>query len=57
MMTLYCAICGGRFEPDDYHRWVDAEEKPGRESFTRIDSYALHVDCWDRLTAGWMDPA
>jgi len=56
-MTLYCAICGGRFEPDDYHRWVDAEEKPGRESFTRIDSYALHVDCWDRLTAGWMDPA
>lgn len=59
MTTLYCAVCGGRFEPDDVHMWIDAERKADRDSipFTLTDAYAFHVDCWDRLTAGWMDPA
>jgi len=57
MTTLYCAVCGNRFEPDDDHMWIDAERKPDRAAFQRSDSFALHVDCWERLTAGWMDPA
>lgn len=56
MTTLYCAVCGHRFEPDDEHIWIQAERKP-RDGRPEGDEYALHVDCWDRISGGWMDPA
>ena len=56
MTTLYCAICGNRFEPDQDHVWVDAELRRINDR-NNTDEYALHPDCWDRLTDGWMDPA
>lgn len=56
MTTLYCAICGNRFEPDQNHVWVNAELRR-LDDQNSVDEYALHPDCWDRLTDGWMEPA
>jgi hypothetical protein len=55
MTTLYCAICRGRFEPDQDHVKVDAE-------LLRIDDrneeelYVFHPTCWNSLTDGWGEP-
>ena len=56
MTTLYCAVCGGRFEPDTDHVQVDAEIVRMDDRNDR-DDYVLHPECWRRLTEGWMDPA
>ena len=56
MTTLYCAICGGRFEPDDDHVWIEAEHRR-IDARNDQDDYAMHPQCWDRLTKGWMEPA
>lgn len=56
MTTLYCAICGGRMEPDTDHVEIDAERVRMRDR-NDVDEYVMHLDCWDRLTKGWMDPA
>ena len=56
MTTLYCAICGGRFEPDTDHVWVDAEHRR-IEDRNDTEEYALHPECWRRLTGGWSEPA
>lgn len=56
MTTLYCALCGGRFEPDDDHVWVEAEHKR-IDDRNDLDEYALHPECWNRLTDGWGEPA
>ena len=56
MTTLYCAICGGRFEPDDDHVRVNAELRRVNDQ-NNTDEYTLHPGCWERLTGGWTDPA
>lgn len=57
MTTLYCAICGERFEPDDRHVQVEGEFRPPESSRPRVDEFVFHPDCWMNLTGGWMDPA
>jgi len=61
MTTLYCAICGNRFEPDDDHMWIDAERKPrtchpASTLYEADGEFAFHVDCWERETSGWRNP-
>ena len=56
MTTLYCAICGGRFEPDVDHVRVDAETVR-IEDRNQTEQFVFHPDCWRRLTEGWMQPA
>lgn len=56
MTTLYCAICRERFEPDTDHVWVDAELRRVDDR-NGTDEYALHPECWQSLTDGWMKPA
>lgn len=55
MTTLYCAICGQRFEPDDDHVWISAEWKYMQDR-NELDEFAFHQMCWDRLSEGWMEP-
>lgn len=56
MTTLYCAICGNRFEPDQDHVYLSAELKR-IDDRNETDEYAFHPACWDRLSGGWMNPA
>ena len=56
MTLLYCAICGNRFEPDTDHVYVNAELKR-IDDRDGMDEYALHPECWRRLTEGWIEPA
>jgi len=56
MTTLYCAICGGRFQPDTDHVEIDAE-RVMMEYPNEKEMFVMHTDCWDRLTGGWMEPA
>lgn len=55
-IDLHCAVCGRRFEPDDEHRWINAEKKPQTEEFAAVDEYAMHLGCWQRVTEGWRNP-
>lgn len=55
MTTLYCAICGNRFEPDQDHVYLNAELKR-IDDRDEMEEYAFHPSCWDRLSGGWMDP-
>lgn len=55
-VDLHCAVCGRRFEPDDDHVYIEAERKRINDR-NDVDEYAFHMQCWDRLTGGWMDPA
>lgn len=55
MTTLYCAVCGGRFEPDDDHVWLPAEIRRINDRDDQ-EEYALHPDCWRELTEEWNDP-
>lgn len=55
MTTLYCAICGERFEPDDDHVRVEAESVR-LDDRNDSEEYVFHPGCWDRLTGGWMEP-
>ena len=55
MTTLYCADCGKRFEPDDDHVWVNAELRR-IDDRNSTDEYALHPECWERLTDRWTKP-
>lgn len=55
MTTVYCAICGQRFETDDDHVeitaqtvWIDDRDEQ--------DEFVFHVECWDRLSDGWARP-
>lgn len=56
MTTLYCAICEGRFDPDDDHVRVEGEHRRINDR-NEIDEYAFHPICWMNLTDGWADPA
>ena len=56
MSTLYCAVCGRRFEPDDDHVRLDAEHVRMDDRNDR-DDYVFHVRCWQNMTEGWVDPA
>lgn len=56
MTTLYCALCGHRFEPDDDHIWMTAEHKRINDR-NATEEYALHPGCWADLTDDWTDPA
>lgn len=56
MTTLYCAICAGRFEPDQDHIKLDAH-KIRINDRNEQDTFALHPGCYRRLTEGWIDPA
>jgi len=56
MNTLYCAICGGRFEPDDDHVEIEAEHVRMNDR-NEQDMFVFHPMCWERLSKGWMDPA
>lgn len=55
MTTLYCAICRGRFEPDDDHVTVESELRR-IDDRNEITGYVLHPGCWARLTEGWGEP-
>lgn len=55
MTTLYCAVCGDPFEPDDRHVLIEAEHRPQIERFN-TDEFVMHEQCWDRLSGGWMEP-
>lgn len=54
--TLYCADCGGRFEPDDDHVRIDAEHIFINDR-NRSEEFVFHLDCWHALTDDWVDPA
>jgi hypothetical protein len=56
MSTLYCARCGNRFEPDEDHVWIKAEHKLMNDR-NDLDEFAMHRQCWERLTEEWMEPA
>lgn len=56
MTTIYCAVCGNRFEPDDDHVRLSVDivrinDKDDQEE------YAFHPECWRRVSEGWMEPA
>lgn len=55
-MSLYCAVCRERFEPDENHIWINAEHKRMNDR-NAMDEYAAHPECWRQLTDDWMDPA
>lgn len=56
MTTIYCAICGRRFESDNDHVRVDAEHiRMGDRNDQEV--FVFHPECWRRLSEGWMDPA
>jgi hypothetical protein len=55
MTTLYCAICGDRFEPDDDHVQLEAAHI-NMDDRTALDEYVFHPECWWRLSEGWMNP-
>lgn len=56
MTTLYCAICGNRFEADQDHVKIDAEHVRVNDKNDQ-EMYVLHPECYRRLTGGWMEPA
>jgi len=56
MTTLYCAICGNRFEPDDDHVKVDAELRRVDDR-NEEEGFVFHPDCWAHLSEGWVEPA
>jgi hypothetical protein len=56
MTTLYCAICGAAFEPDDDHVNIDAEHAL-MDARNIQEDYVMHRQCWHNLTSGWVDPA
>lgn len=56
MTTLYCAVCGNRFEPDDDHVRVDAEHVR-MDDRNDVEDYVFHPGCWERVSGGWMEPA
>ena len=56
MTTLYCAICGNRFEPDTDHVRIEGEHRLMNDK-NQLDEFVMHRDCWNRLTEGWMQPA
>lgn len=55
-MSLYCAVCGRRFEPDQNHVYVTGETRR-MDDRNDTDEFAFHPECWRLLTGGWMDPA
>lgn len=56
MSTLYCAICGERFEPEHDHVRVEPEYV-GKNVGTDDRDFVFHSGCWERLSQGWMEPA
>lgn len=57
MVTLYCADCGERFEPDDDHVQIEAEAKRVSDRNEMVGEYVFHPECWRRLSDDWTDPA
>lgn len=55
MTTLYCAECGGRFEPDDDHVRIDAEHVRINDR-NEQEEFVMHPRCWWDLTGEWNDP-
>lgn len=56
MTTMYCAICGNRFKPDDDHVRVEAEHVR-IDDCNDVEDYVFHPRWWQRLSEECMEPA
>lgn len=53
--TLICAVCGDRTAPDVDHIKIEAEHVL-MDDRNRQDTWALHPECYRKLTAEWHEP-
>jgi hypothetical protein len=53
--TLICAVCGERTAPDVDHIKIEAEHVL-MDDRNRQDTWALHPECYRKLTAEWHEP-
>lgn len=55
MSDPYCAVCGTHLSVETDHISLAAQQisPTGRGA---QDDYYLHVECWDRLSEGWLEP-
>jgi hypothetical protein len=54
--TLYCAVCRGRFEPDQDHVKVEADHRRIDDRNT-TETFAFHPQCWRHVSGSWGEPA